>query len=156
MTLPPDEVLREFVGYNAKRALAVIQTDVNAALKPFGLRMVTYSALIVIARNPGLKQADLAEALAIERPNIVPIIDELQAAKLVVRKRLPEDRRAYALHVTLPGQQVADAATIAVEGHNARMTAGMTDEEVVILNAALRRVENSRSRGEEAGGVSKA
>ena len=89
-----DRTLRGFVGYGIKRAFSAIQSDVNATLAPFGLRMLTYSALAVIRDNPGLRQTQLAEILLIERPNLVLILDELEGADLVVRTRARDDRRA--------------------------------------------------------------
>lgn len=111
----PEDFLRRYVGDNAKRALAVIQMDANTELKPFGLRMVTFSALVIIAKRPALRQADLSEALTIERSNVVPIIDELEELCFVERRRPPADRRAYALHATLTGQKIAQQATEALD-----------------------------------------
>ena len=74
-----DATLRSFFGYNMKRAFNTVQTDVNRALAPFGLRMVTFSALVIIVDNPGLRQSQLADVLSIERPNLVLIVDDLLA-----------------------------------------------------------------------------
>ena len=82
-----DGILRSFLGYDMKRAFAAIHTDVNAALAPYGLRMLTFSVLAVIRENPGLRQSRLAEILLIERPNLVVILDELEGLDLVTRTR---------------------------------------------------------------------
>ncbi|WP_146344499.1 MarR family winged helix-turn-helix transcriptional regulator [Falsiphaeobacter marinintestinus] len=116
-----DATLREFAGYHMKRAFNVIQADVNRTLKPFELRMVTFSTLTLIVDNPGLRQAQLADALAVERPNLVVIIDELERRDLIVRNRVPTDRRAYALNATLTGHRLHGQALAAVRGHEARM-----------------------------------
>lgn len=141
-----DDTLRRFVGYDMKRAFNLIQTDVNAVLKPFGLRMVTFSALVVIRDTPGLKQSRLAQILMIERPNLVLILDDLERADLVVRERCAEDRRAFELTVTARGAQLCRQAVAAVERHDARMTAGLEGPEVQALHKALRQIElNGRS-----------
>ncbi|WP_417586532.1 MarR family winged helix-turn-helix transcriptional regulator [Pararhodobacter oceanensis] len=141
-----DSTLRRFIGYDMKRAFNLIQGDVNAALKPFGLRMVTFSALCVIRDTPGLKQSRLAQILMIERPNLVLILDDLERAELVVRERCAEDRRAFELTVTALGAQVCNQAVAAVERHDARMTSGLEGAEVQALHKALRQIElNGRS-----------
>jgi len=137
----PDRTLRGFAGYTMKRAFNAIQADVNAALAPFGLRMVTFSALVVIADNPGLRQSELAEALMIERPNLVLILDELERAELISRDRAAGDRRAYELRATLKGGRLCDRARRAVTAHDARMTEGMSETDRQALIAALRRIE---------------
>lgn len=138
-----DDSLRAFAGYTMKRAMAAIQADVNAALAPFGLRMVTFSALSVIAENPGLRQAQLADALAIERPNLVALVDELEAAGLVSRDRVATDRRAYALTPTRRGRETLGKATAAVRAHDARMTAGLSPAERRRLVDMLRTIERA-------------
>ena len=40
-----DETLRSFFGYRMKRAFNVVQADLAETLKPFELRMLTYTAL---------------------------------------------------------------------------------------------------------------
>ena len=80
-----DETLRAHVGYHMKRAFNIVQADLTLTLKPFELRMLTYTALALIVGNPGLSQAQLAQAMGIERPNLVVIVDELERRELIVR-----------------------------------------------------------------------
>ena len=138
-----DDSLRAFVGYTMKRAFNAIQADVTRTLQPFGLRMVTYSALSIIAENPGLRQSQLADALAIERPNLVVLVDELESADLITRDRVVTDRRAYALAPTLRGREVLRLATEAVRAHDARMAAGLAPQNRAELIAMLRRIEGA-------------
>lgn len=150
-----DATLRGFSGYGMKRAFNAIQSDVNAALAPFDLRMVTFSALVMIVDNPGLRQSQLAEVLAIERPNLVLIIDELERRDLITRERAPDDRRAHALMVTLAGRRLHDKALAAVRAHEARMTAGLTDAERAMLIHALRRIEENGGMEDGSGTISR-
>lgn len=138
-----DQTLRGFAGYALKRAFNVIQADVNATLAPFELRMVTFSALMVIRDTPGLRQSHLAGALSIERPNLVLILDELERAELIERTRSTEDRRAFELTVTLKGRRLCDRAECAVREHDARMVAGLSEEERAALHSALRLIERN-------------
>ncbi|WP_241525549.1 hypothetical protein [Pseudophaeobacter leonis] len=39
-----DATLRQFIGYHMKRAFNVVQSDLAHTLKPFDLRMLTYTA----------------------------------------------------------------------------------------------------------------
>ena len=139
-----DAALRGFIGYHMKRAMAVLQADLNKALKPFGLRMVTYSALIMVVDNPGLRQSQLADALAIERPNLVVILDELENAGLITREKVPTDRRAWALNPTLKGQKVAKEATAANRADEARLLQGLPEEERARVIAVMNLIESGR------------
>ncbi|GAB1377830.1 MarR family winged helix-turn-helix transcriptional regulator [Pararhodobacter aggregans] len=150
-----DSILRVFMGYDMKRAFAAIQTDVNAVLAPFGLRMLTFSVLSVIRDNPGLRQTQLAEILAIERPNLVVILDELEGLDLVTRTRARDDRRAYELKVTLKGRRLAERAFTAVAEHDDRMARGLSDEERAALHRALRQIQSNGRSSDDAGQVSR-
>lgn len=149
-----DATLRAFSGYGMKRAFNAIQADVNAALAPFDLRMVTFSALVVIVDNPGLRQTQLADLLSIERPNLVVILDELERRELISRDRAVDDRRAYALQVTLAGRRLHDKALAAVNAHEARMTAGLNPAERADLIRMLRRIEMNGGMNADSGTVS--
>jgi DNA-binding MarR family transcriptional regulator len=139
----PDATLRRFSGYGMKRAFNGIQADLSATLQSFGLRMVTFSALVVIHDNPGLRQTRLAGVLAIERPNLVAILEDLERADLIARTRAETDRRAYELSVTAKGRTLCQQAMAAVVDHDRRMTRGLSADESATLQKLLRRIEGN-------------
>ncbi len=143
-----DTRLRGFVGYNMKRAFNALQADLVRTLEPFGLRMITYSALALIVENPGVRPSRLAEALSLKRANLVVIVDELEEREWVTRTVASGDRRAYALQCTLAGRKLFDEASTAVRRHDARMLQGLRDVEKAALRKALSHVE---ARGKGAG-----
>lgn len=136
-----DAALRRLVGYRLKRAFAVIQADLARVLDPFGLRMVPFSALLVIARQPGIGQGQLAAALAMERSNLVAPLDLLERRGLVRRAGVPGDRRALALMPTAAGEALAAQALAAVEAHEARLLSGLAAGDVAALIRACAAIE---------------
>jgi len=139
-----DATLRGLVGYNMKRAFMVIGADLARTLEPFELRMLTFTALTLIADNPGLSQSQLAEAMQVERPNLVVIVDELETRGLITRDRVPTDRRTYALRITAEGARLLANATRAVGEHENQMMGGLTEPEEAALISTLNRIETSR------------
>lgn len=149
---PVDTDLRRFTGYQLRRATSATMPIVNDLLEPFGLRRTSYSTLVVIVKNPGMNQGQIADALAIERPNIVQIIDRLESAGLVQRTKSPEDRRAYALRPTAQGRALEVQATEALGRLELAFTKGLTQDEVAALHRALQRIEanaQSLERGDD-------
>ncbi|MDG1471833.1 MAG: MarR family transcriptional regulator [Ascidiaceihabitans sp.] len=138
-----DASLRAFVGYDMKRAFNALQADLSRTLTPFGLRMMTFSALSLVVENPGLRPSQLATVLTIERANLVVIVDELEQRGLLTRTPSTTDRRAHALHVTDQGQSLFAKANRAVAEHDARMIAGVAQHLQPQLKDALRQIENS-------------
>ncbi|SLN21874.1 Multidrug resistance operon repressor [Roseivivax jejudonensis] len=135
-----DAILHQFVGYHMRRAANLLQADMARTLKEIDLRMITMSVLVVVVDNPGLRQSQLADALAIERPNLVSILDELESRNLVLRTRVPTDRRAYALTPTAAGRTLAQRALALTTEHEDRVLAGITPEERSTLVSLMQRI----------------
>ncbi|WP_051610237.1 MarR family winged helix-turn-helix transcriptional regulator [Terasakiella pusilla] len=144
-----DKTLREFMGYNMKRTFNVFHSDLAKVLEPFDLRMVTYSALVLIVDNPGMRQSQLADALAIERPNLVVIVDELERRELILREPSKTDRRAYSLSATLKGKRLCEKASQANRESEARLLSCLDEETKKTVQAALHLIRISSGRGED-------
>lgn len=142
-----DARLRAFVGYTMKRATNAVQADLAAALAPFDLRIATFSALVLIVENPGLSQSQLAEALAVERSNLVVIVDDLERRALILRNPVPGDRRTYALTATLAGRRLCDKALVAAEAHEERLMAGLSGKDRAAIISAMELIRRA-GRGE--------
>lgn len=135
--------LEVLTGYLMKRAFNVIHADLVVTLEAFGLRTITFSALVMVVDNPGITQTQLAQGLCIERSNLVVVVDELETNDLIARNPMPSDRRAYALTATPAGQLLRDRVLAAVHRHEAQVLAILTPEEQAVLNRLLRRIEGA-------------
>ncbi|SNS54332.1 MarR family winged helix-turn-helix transcriptional regulator [Tropicimonas sediminicola] len=142
-----DSALRAFFGYRMKRSFNVIQADLALALKPFELRMLTFTALTLVVSNPGLRQSQLAEAMDVERPNLVTIVEELVRRDLISKERVPTDRRAYSLQATRQGRMLCAEATTAVTAHEEALLGGLDEEMRAGAIEAMNRIEQGRQRG---------
>ena len=144
-TNPPGKVddsgLRHFAGYHLKRAYNVVSSDLTKTLEPLGLRITTYSSLVIIVDNPGIRQSEIAEALDIKRPNLVLILDDLEQRGWITRERISGDRRANGLFATLPGQQVCAKAIKLDQEHEAKILSSLNEKEIEVLKAALSKIE---------------
>jgi DNA-binding MarR family transcriptional regulator len=59
----------------------------------------------LIDGNPGLTQAALASALRRDTSSLTPVLDDLSRRGLVVRQRVEDNRRSYALTITPEGRR---------------------------------------------------
>ncbi|HEX7760839.1 MAG TPA: MarR family transcriptional regulator [Caulobacteraceae bacterium] len=132
--------LEETLGFVLRLAQVAAFNDLIASLRPFELRPTDMSVLLVIRANPGLKQHALGEALHIQRPNLVLIIDQLQARDLVRREAVATDRRSHALRLTPAGEALIAAASEAHDRHVAKVTAAVGERCLPEVLEALRRV----------------
>ena len=135
----PDRHLSKFIGYAMKRALSIVQADFARTLAEYDLRAVSFSALSIIVGEPGLTQTQLADALQIERSNLVTIIDELAGRNLIIRAPVAQDRRRHALMPTTAGKQLAAVAKASAIEHEQRLFACLTDAERAELQRILQK-----------------
>jgi DNA-binding MarR family transcriptional regulator len=119
------------IGFVLRLAQLAVFKDVIETLNPFGLRPSDFSALRVIAANPGLKQQDIGRELGIKGPNLVGMVEDLQKKKLITRKVVPGDRRSYALTLTPAGRELLEQAEEAHRGHQAHIRAALGDNDPV-------------------------
>jgi MarR family transcriptional regulator, lower aerobic nicotinate degradation pathway regulator len=75
----------------------------EAVLAPLGLRPRHLVALTVLRDRDGSTQQALAATLAVDGTNIVGLLNELEAEKLIERRRSPEDRRRHVVELTDAG-----------------------------------------------------
>jgi DNA-binding MarR family transcriptional regulator len=139
----PDRHLSGYIGYAMKRALSIVQADFARVLAEHELRAVSFSALTIIVSEPGLTQTRLAEALQIERSNLVTIIDELAGRNLIVRAPVARDRRRHALMPTTQGRKLAAVAQASAHAHEERLFACLTATERAELQRILRKFRQS-------------
>jgi len=141
----PDTTLRmslieDILGYNLRRAAAVILRDFAETIGAYDIRPTQYAVLSLIALNPGRKQTEIAEALGIKRANFVPIFDTLESRGLAVRKPVPSDRRSYALYLTDEGHALVHDMRARIVEHEAKFLTRMTDAERGTMLSVLKRI----------------
>ncbi|MDH1574712.1 MarR family winged helix-turn-helix transcriptional regulator [Pseudomonas sp. GD03746] len=103
-TPPGDTVLEDLLGYALRRAQLKLFQHLIGRLAAYDLRPAQFSALAIIEQNPGLMQADLARALAIEPPQVVPLLNKLEERALAVRVRCKPDKRSYGIFLSKSGE----------------------------------------------------
>jgi DNA-binding MarR family transcriptional regulator len=75
----------------------------ESVLAPLGLRPRHLVALTVLRDRGGSTQQSLATTLEMDGTNVVGLLNELEAEKLIERRRSPEDRRRHVVELTKAG-----------------------------------------------------
>jgi len=95
--------LSNVIGYALRRAQLAAFKNFKETYKGFNITPAQYSVLMVIDRNPGLKQNQISDALGIKRANFVLLLNTLESRGLAQRAPA-SDRRSYALQLTPRGK----------------------------------------------------
>ena len=138
-----DHTLRGLTGYRLQRATGIAMMRYKAVFAEHGLRRTTFSCLSLVIDSPGLRQSQLGETLAIERPNLVKIIEDLTNQGLVEKHVATDDRRAYSLRPTHEGVERFQRAMKAVRALDAEIAAGLDTPKRNELHDALDRIERN-------------
>ncbi|MBT2187763.1 MarR family winged helix-turn-helix transcriptional regulator [Sphingobium nicotianae] len=75
--------------------------------RSFGITGPQMRALVAIMRFPGINQGALADRLDVEPITTCRMVDRLEQASLVERRRDPQDRRAWQLFLTETAEPIA-------------------------------------------------
>lgn len=75
--------------------------------KPYELREVEFTLLVLLQANHGAAPKQLAQALNLPAPNVTVLLDKMVERGLVERRRSPSDGRALEVHLTDKGQTLA-------------------------------------------------
>lgn len=76
--------------------------------RSFGITGPQMRAVIAIMRFPGINQGALADRLDVEPITTCRMVDRLEQAGLVERRRDPQDRRAWQLFLTDAAEPIAE------------------------------------------------
>lgn len=117
----------------------------------YGLTEATALPLLLIGRLGGdLRQTALAEALGVEGPSLVRLLDQLGEAGLVTRREDPTDRRAKVLALTPEGQARSAAIEARFDGLREAVFGAIGDDD---LRAALRVLRALQAQGPKGAGL---
>lgn len=116
--VPP---LDTIIGYKLRRAQLAVFQDFAESFSRMKLRPAEFSALALIARQPGSKQSEIAEALGVKPANLVALMDGLEKRGLAERRKTDADRRSYSLYLTSKGERFVFAMADVWRDHENRM-----------------------------------
>lgn len=137
---PLDSALNNLVGYVMRRVQMKLTQHLTSRLEEHDIRPAQFTALSIIEQAPGLMQADLAKALAIEPPQAVLMINKLESLGLAMRIRSNPDKRSYGLFLSKAGEQLLQQLKEIAVQSDLDSTAALTPEERQQLLALLHKL----------------
>lgn len=132
--------LDSFLLFALRKTQAAILQDFSNRFDALNLRPIQLGALLLIRSNPGSRQSDIAEALGIQRPNFVTMMDELDGRGLTRRTTSATDRRSYSLALTQQGEALVQQALALLAEHENTISATLKPAEREQLVANLNRI----------------
>ena len=132
--------LADLIGFHLRKAQ-------NASFQAFARRVGqtdlspgTFALLTLIRHNPGISQTALSRADGRDKSSLTPALNALERHGLILRQRLPNNRRTYALSLTPAGEHVLVELGKHAEAHDRSLDRIVGLQQKARLIQILRRI----------------
>jgi DNA-binding MarR family transcriptional regulator len=136
------DCLPTLLGFNIRRAQIALWRDFNRNVAEGYVRPGVFSALLLARANPGIAQIEIANQLGIDKASVVSLVDRMEDAGWVTRKRSTDDRRRQGIFLTPAGAKACRALKKEMLDHERKFVSRYTDQELRALIALLRRLHD--------------
>ena len=131
-------------GFRVARVARRLRQAVDAELRAYGLTEATWRPLAYVGRlGDGVRQKELATALAIEGPSLVRLLDSLERRGLIERREEETDRRARGIYLTRSGRHLAARVAKVGTEIQARLLASVPPAELETCQRVLDGIERA-------------
>ena len=121
----------------------LMRRNLNRRVQDLGLTQVQWRALLYLSREEGARQNQLAEILDVQPISVARLVDRMEATGWIVRRRDPNDRRAFNLYLTEKVapilEQVQQKATLVTD----ETVKGIPEDEQQRMMAYLRKIREN-------------
>ncbi len=127
-------------GYLANHMARLFARELQARIRPLGLTIGAFPALLELWGQEGLTQKDLIGRLDLEQATMANTLARMERDGLVIRRRDPSDGRVQRIWLTDQARALKGPAIAAASQVNAGALAGLTDVERRQFLDLMRRV----------------
>jgi len=140
---PAGETANEPVGYLLRRAYHVAKANTGALLRDLDITPTQASAMMALAREGALSQADLGRFIGMEPGNVHGLVTRLKALRFVKLQSHPDDQRKTRVLLSASGERCA-AKLVALTSRSSEHTLAVLDrDERTTFIRLLRRIATS-------------
>jgi len=130
-------VLNEKLGYRIRILERLLNKEFT---RKTGMTTVQFSVFSLVATNEDLSQVAIGEALAMDRASTMAIIDKLEKAGLLERRKSVHDRRVHALQLTEKGRKEFISVNNKVIKYDLAFSGRLTELEMASFNMYLKKL----------------
>lgn len=128
----------------------LMRRSFDARARSIGVTRAQWGVLSLLSHNEGINQGGLADILDVEPITLCRMVDRLQEAALIERRRDPADRRAWKLYLSDKGRDRIEELRPLSEELLGMAMEGVSDEERASLDSALQKIRDNILRQEAA------
>lgn len=126
----------------------LMRRDFDRRAASLGVTRAQWRVLARLSRRDGQRQIDLAEALDVEPITLCRMVDRLEEAQLVERRRDGSDRRAWNIHLTEAARPLIEELRALGQTFHEEALAGISEEEKEAVGATFARIRANLAKAE--------
>ncbi|HTT04082.1 MAG TPA: MarR family winged helix-turn-helix transcriptional regulator [Steroidobacteraceae bacterium] len=123
-------VLPKLLGYNLRRANQASWRTYVSFIGENKIRPGLFSLLCLVRFNAGIAQIELGTHLGVDKASIVALLDRLERAGLIERRRSTRDRRRQGISLTQAGESEFDSLMMQVRQLERHMASRFNKQEL--------------------------
>jgi MarR family transcriptional regulator for hemolysin len=137
------------VAYLLGDSARLLRRAFDARMRALGVTGPQARLLLVLGLHEGQNQGFYADQLEVEAITLCRMLDRMEDAGLIERRRDPADRRAWRVHLTAAGNALLPQLREGVAPLVEDMLAGLDEAERAQLGAVLERIRSNLSQSLE-------
>jgi DNA-binding MarR family transcriptional regulator len=138
--------MNENVGTKLTDVARLMRRSFDERARNIGMTRPQWQVMSVLRRHEGINQGGLADILEVEPITLCRMVDRLQDAGLVERRRDPADRRAWRLFLSEKAYALLEQLRPLSEEMLSAAMEGISEEEREQLESVLDRMRQNLSR----------
>lgn len=132
--------LPKLLGYNLRRAHQASWRTYVSFIGENKIRPGLFSLLCLVRSNPGIAQIELGTHLGVDKASIVALLDRLERAGLIERRRCTRDRRRQGISLTEAGASELESLMVQVRALERHMASRFNKAELEQFLGFLQRM----------------
>ena len=133
----PPRLYQQTLGFLLNDTSRLLRKRFEQRARGFGLTRAQWQALAYLSRNEGIQQSALADILELEPITLGRIIDRLEAAGLLQRRRHKSDRRIWQLYLEPKAHDLLEHMSAIGDATRAEALEGVSEEDRAVLTRVL-------------------
>jgi DNA-binding MarR family transcriptional regulator len=113
--------LGDWIGFHLRLAQSASFHAFARRLDQIDVSPGWFAVLALINENPGITQTALSRADTRDKSSLTPILDDLERRAMILRERLPSNRRSYSLRLTAAGVSLLNELMRHARAHEAEL-----------------------------------
>lgn len=140
--------MSDTLGFLISDVSRIMRRRFDERARLIGVTRAQWRTLTTLKRHEGINQGGLADLLEVEPITLCRMIDRLEEAGLVERRRDPSDRRAWLIFLTEKARPVLDQIRALADAMFAELLEGVSPKDQAITMATLTAIRTNLTNDE--------